>query len=521
MRFFNTTGPCDPEMHYMLPPEERLSGAQLHRYVKDHLYWVLHAPRQTGKTTFLKSWMRELNKTDDYVACYVSVEITQRVQDVDEAMSLINREIRVAAEDTGYRLPIFEGGQISPPFSDTLRNFAEIVAPKKLIILFDEVDVLEGDPLIRFLRALRSGFANRGTGTFPVSIALVGMRDLKDYITAAKEGVAPNPGSPFNIKEDSSTLTNFNKESIVALFAQRTAETGQQITQEALDYVWEQSYGQPWIVNNLFKRATLRILDAESTEPVTLEIVRQARLQMIEARETHLDALVYRLQDARVRRVVQAILTGEANPPLSRFDDDVALTMDLGLIRYDTQKGFVISNPIYTEMIIRVLNTRYQDATAPPSEWNWQNPDGSLNMNSLLKEFQRFWRRNGDIWEEKADYTEAFPHLLLMAFLQRILNGGGTIDREVASGRGRMDLFVQYFGYKCVIEIKIRHDYDSYDFVLDEGLRQINRYRSKIDSSIPAYLVIFDRRSEGKRASWDERLTWKDNVEDGITVVGG
>jgi hypothetical protein len=345
------------------------------------------------------------------------------------------------------------------------------------------------------------------------------MRDLKDYITAAKDGVAPNPGSPFNVKVDSAVLTNFSKNNIAELFAQRTAETGQQITQEALDYVWKQSQGQPWIVNNLFVRSTLRILDEESTDTVTLAIVEQARQQMIDARETHLDALAYRLNDERVRRVVQAVLTGEANPPLSRFDDDVSLTMDLGLIRYDAQKGYVISNPIYTELIIRVLNCRYQDATAPPGEWKWQNADGSLNMDSLLKEFQRFWRRNADKWEEKADYTEAFPHLLLMAFLQRILNGGGIIEREAASGRGRMDLYVQYNDYKCVIEIKLWHYYDSYNTVLEEGLEQLTKYRDTIDAALPAYLVIFDRRSEDKKAPWDERISWNDGVE-GITVLG-
>ena len=60
-RFFNTTGPCNPERHYMLPAHERLVGASLDRYIKNELYWVLHAPRQTGKTTFLQSWMREIN----------------------------------------------------------------------------------------------------------------------------------------------------------------------------------------------------------------------------------------------------------------------------------------------------------------------------------------------------------------------------------------------------------------------------------------------------------------------------
>ena len=66
---FNTTGPCRPEMHYMLPPEVRLSGADLQRFVDKELYWVLHAPRQTGKTSFLMSWMKELNASQQVVAC--------------------------------------------------------------------------------------------------------------------------------------------------------------------------------------------------------------------------------------------------------------------------------------------------------------------------------------------------------------------------------------------------------------------------------------------------------------------
>ena len=117
--------------------------------------------------------------------------------------------------------------------------------------------------------------------------------------------------SPFNtcteyevrsIKEDSTSLSNFSKDDIAHLFEQRTAENGQQTTQEASNYVYEQSQGQPWIVNSLFKRVTLQILDEESAETVNLEHVKQAREKMITARETHLDALGERLKDTRIRR---------------------------------------------------------------------------------------------------------------------------------------------------------------------------------------------------------------------------
>jgi hypothetical protein len=89
IRFFNTPGSCNPKDHYMLPPADRLVGAQLYRYIWDKLYWVLHAPRQTGKTTFLQSWMREINAGDEAVACYVNVGDCPGGTECAEAMRTI------------------------------------------------------------------------------------------------------------------------------------------------------------------------------------------------------------------------------------------------------------------------------------------------------------------------------------------------------------------------------------------------------------------------------------------------
>jgi hypothetical protein len=503
----------------MLPPEDRLVGSQLSRYIKDELYWVLHAPRQTGKTTFLQSWAREINAGEEAVACYVSVEDCQGIAEREEAMFTIYQDICDSAGVAGIPVPSIAERNPEGLLRTTLINWAQLVAPKPLIVLFDEVDVLVDETMVSFLRQLRGGFATRGIGKFPISIALVGMRDLKDYLIKAKDGKSVNPGSPFNIKEDSAMLSNFTKNDIVKLFAQRTEETGQQITQEALDYVYEQSGGQPWIVNSLFKRATLRILDDESTETVTLELVRQARDQMIEARETHLDALGERLRDPRVKFVIQTIITGSSNP-LGRTDPEVALTMDLGLIKWDANKGFTIANPVYEEILTRFISSKYHDSFPPPSSWQWQKPNGELDMDNLLREFQKFWRRHSEIWEETADYTEAFPHLLLMSFLQRVTNGGGDINRELAAGRGRMDLLVEYAGKSYIIEVKIIHYYDGPAAVREEGLVQIQGYRDRIDASAPAYLVIFDRRPKAKELSWDKKISWTVDETSNVTILG-
>ena len=513
-RFFNTTGPCNPERHYMLSPEERLVGAQLSRYIKDELYWVLHAPRQTGKTTFLQSWMREINARGEQVACYVSIEACQGVQEPERAIPTVCNSIKESAEI--YNLPVPE--TTDDPLIAlryTLRSWAELVAPKPLIVLFDEVDVLVGDTMISFLRQLRGGFASRGVGKFPISVVLVGMRDLKDYITKAKDGVAPNPGSPFNIKADSVQLSNFTKEEVVHLFAQRTEETGQQITPEALDYVFEQSNGQPWIVNSLFSRATLRILDEASTETVTVEHIREAREQMVKARETHLDALAYRLEDERIRRVIESLIIGSDD--ISMLEGEpFRLCSDLGLIAR-TDNGWTIANPIYREVIAREITFSSQEMMQKP-EWKWQKEDGSLDMEALMHEFQEFWMEHSKLWETRSNYTEAFPHLLLMAFLQRVVNGGGYIEREYGAGRGRLDLALLFNKQWYIIEIKLVHDHQTPELVRKRGLQQIQRY---IDTfpypTVSAYLAIFDRRQQTKDLSWEEKIKWE--REGDITLV--
>jgi ASC-1-like (ASCH) protein len=247
-----------------------------------------------------------------------------------------------------------------------------------------------------------------------------------------------------------------------------------------------------------------------------MEHLLTARDQMILARETHLDALAWRMKDPRVRNVMETLLTGDADPKMGESDGFI-LCQDLGLavVENGTPK---VANPIYKEVLARQMTYGTQLAIQEPT-FRWQKADGSLDMDLLLQEFQKFWRRHSEIWEQKTDYTEAFPHLLLMAFLQRVTNGEGRIEREYAAGRGRMDLLVEFAGKTFLLEIKLIRDYDSLELVKEEGLEQILAYRDKFDKSIPCYLLIFDRRSEGKKLAWEHRISWEVNDDD-VTVLG-
>jgi len=521
-KFFNTTGPCNPDDHYMLSPSSRLVGAQLSRYINQKLFWVLHAPRQTGKTTFLQSWMREINGSDKAIACYVSVERCQEFPKAEDSIPAICDAIQAYASvflDDSL-VPEKPNGETASQLDLTLRAWAKLVAPKPLIVLFDEVDVLQDQAMVSFLRQLRGGFAARGIGKFPVSVALVGMRDLKDYLVKSKDGKSLNPGSPFNIKEDSASLENFSRDDVHALLNQHTTETGQKFETKALDLVYDLSGGQPWLVNSLAKKCVWHIVKEETKGIVTVEHIRTAKEMLISDRAVHLDSLAERLRDPRVKKIVQTILTGDSKPEVMR-GDDFRYTLDMGLV--DLKNGTPsISNPIYREVIARVLSEEYQ-LSIPEPEFTWKNADGTLDMTALMKEFQKFWSWHSDVWEEKADYTEAFPHLLVMAFLQRVINGGGRVEREYAAGRGRVDLAVEYGGVWNVIEIKLVHPRMGRQITLEQGLEQVNRYRDIIDSTCSAWLVLFDRTPAGRQKSWEERLSWDEIKTDkgAVTVVGG
>jgi hypothetical protein len=169
----------------------------------------------------------------------------------------------------------------------------------------------------------------------------------------------------------------------------------------------------------------------------------------------------------------------------------------------------VIANPIYQEVLPREL-TYVTQLTMPQKTIWYINSDGSLDMQKMLCEFTDFYRKNSAIWLEKFSYKEAGPHLLLMAFLQRIINGGGKIHREYALGTGRVDLCVTWQKQIFVIELKI---YDGPQSIT-KGLIQTAQYMDTCNAT-EGHLVIFDRRTN---KNWDEKIYQKKECIDGKVI---
>ena len=324
-RFFNTGGPVTPEIHYCLPPLARLDLPDLLTLIDQRKYFVLHAPRQTGKTTCLLALMKLLNSGSSYRCLYVNLEVAQAGREnIAAAVPAILNEIASrAANELGDPGPremtaqvLAEAGPLAA-LNELLTRWS-LASPLPLVILFDEVDSLLGDTLISLLRQLRAGYDKR-PAAFPQSVVLCGVRDVRDYRLRMNEGKeAITGGSAFNIKAKSLRLGNFGQEEIAALYGEHTRETGQVFEPGAIERVWDLTRGQPWLVNALAYEVCFEMPEArDRSVPVTGELIERAKECLILRRETHLDQLGDKLREERVRRVLVPILNGDSDDQVS------------------------------------------------------------------------------------------------------------------------------------------------------------------------------------------------------------
>jgi hypothetical protein len=223
--------------------------------------------------------------------------------------------------------------------------------------------------------------------------------------------------------------------------------------------------------------------------PITLAHIDAAKTILIDRQETHLDSLAERLREPRMRAIIEPMLAGRALgdvPP-----DDIQFVLDLGLCRKDPDGGLVIANPIYREVLPRALSGTAM-ASLPRIPATWLTPEGRLDPQRLLDTFLAFWRQHGQPLLGTAHYHEIAPHIVMMAFLHRVTNGGGSLEREYAIGSGRMDICLRYGPDTLGIEIKVWRDGERDP--LAEGLAQLDSYLNGLGLAT-GWLVIFDRRS--------------------------
>ncbi|MDE0625541.1 MAG: ATP-binding protein [Bryobacterales bacterium] len=520
MRDFNTEGPVDPGIHYCIPPLERLDRDEILHLIRRRKYFVLHAPRQTGKTSTLKALADTLNATGECLCVYANFEVGQTArEDVPEAMRVLLGQIAERAEvmlDDSFvgdvRLQMLDEHGGHGALNVTLARWAR-AREQPLVLLIDEIDSLEGDSLISVLRQLRAGYDQRPAG-FPQSVILCGVRDVRDYrIFSSSKRTNVSGGSAFNIKAESLRLGDFTEDEVQALLGQHTAETGQEFEAGAVERIWELTLGQPWLVNALALQACFKDrAGRDRSRPVGVPAIDRARETLILKRVTHLDQLAHQLREKRVRRVVMPMLAGSVDWEYSLRD--LEYVRDLGLVA--AQGRVRMANPIYAEVIPRELTAAQESGLESLVSPGWYvDEDGRLDLPKLLCAFQGYFREHSESWVRRYGHREAGPQLVLHAYLHRVVNSGGRITREYAVARGRTDLLVEWprhgatlasLPVRHVIECKVVGKRSGLETVIRQGREQTAWYMDRCGAE-SGHLVVFDMRTE---KSWEERVFRRD-----------
>jgi hypothetical protein len=337
-RWFNTAGPCNPVDHYMLPAMERLP--EVAQLVERRGYFVVHAPRQVGKTTALMSLARSLTAEGKFLAVLVSMEMgAGHPADVGAAeLAILGswREAVLTQLPPELQPPDFPDAAPGARISAALATWA-VACPRPLVVFLDEIDALRDNVLISVLRQLRDGHRNRPLH-FPASLALIGLRDVRDY----------------NIKVRSLTLRNFTAAEVSELYGQHTTETGQPFEPSAIECAFELTQGQPWLLHALAKIA-VEELAMNRAQSVPRSSIERAHRLLVERQVPHLANLANRLREPRVRAILEPMIAGRFLGDIP--EDDRRFAVELGLLRRNAEGALELANPIYRDLTLRFFSS--------------------------------------------------------------------------------------------------------------------------------------------------------------------
>ena len=215
-----------------------------------------------------------------------------------------------------------------------------------------------------------------------------------------------------------------------------------------------------------------------------------------------------KLKENRVKNVVQAIINGESIS-FDILDDDIAYVRDLGIISPSSPLEF--ANKIYAEIVPRIMSSPMEVSIPKEIQTPWfLDKNNELNFDKILEAFQEVYSENAEMWLERYAYKESAQHLLLMAFLQRLINAGGEIIREMAAGNQRLDLLIRFRQQKVAMELKINRGPRS----VEKGKKQLAQYLDKLNLK-EGYLVLFDPRD----LDWETKLYWKETKQENKKII--
>jgi hypothetical protein len=493
-RIFEDSGNVNPEEAYYVKLDNvtNTKNQDIKTMVDRGRYFSMFAPRQSGKTTFLEELRCQLHDDPTYVVVILGFQDFKNLTDKSRFYSLLQKYL--------YEQLLKRLEQVNCEKIETVRQFLarhhfidhisfrelfeelnRIIQYKKIVIFIDEFDGIPINELENFLTTLRELYIKYKMVKQKAlySIGLIGIRNITKLIVG---GV-----SPFNIA-DQVEIPPFSLKNVRDIYSQFSEETGQPFTEAAVKKVYEETRGQPWLVNRLGTILTVNIKPG-TVEPIDETDVEKAIEILLLEKNDHFDNL-YEKAILYKETFVEIVFDHVKYRP---DDKDQSWLEQYGLIKKKEKKA-VVANNIYKD---RFIETFFSEANVPEDIpiTRYVLPGNRLNMENIILDFDRCIAQIG----VRAFYKEDKPYektgqFLLTAWLYQFVRGGKEELRyEVASGLGRMDILLTYKEKKYIIETKMNRG--NLTHTLNDGLTQVTEKYLASEAAYEGYLVIFDTRT--------------------------
>lgn len=511
MREFNYTGPVYPDEHYVISRSELIEDIK--QEIDKGKYFVIFAPRQMGKTSFIQHTIERLHQSPNYVGVHLDFETYSNLTEKEFYHALHNNfrkwllrslkkveDINLEGVDKLFEETLLES---NIDFYNFMEKLGLIVSPKKIVILIDEFDAVPIEITKPFLLSLREMYIQRREepGFSPYSVALVGVKNITELNLGSQ--------SPFNIAR-AINIKNFTLQQVRDLIGQYVEESGQQFAPGVIEKIYEETDGQPFLVNRLCAVLTEELVREGE---ITLENLAQA-LEIL-ANENNSNFSSLETNARRDQELILSILFGTKDIKYNPRNQVQRRLIMYGVIK-EADTRAEIANPIYHRVLWK--HFKLEDDNGLSRSFNGEEfrsfitPTGKINMLQILIRFKEFIERVGIGLFDLTDHPrEAVGQYLLMSYLDLFMRTvKGHLLLETPSGRGRLDILLLYAGGSYVVETKIWRGKVAFEYALE----QVERYAGS-EHVDEGYLVFFDQRIKDEV---QENRVW-DEVVGGVKVV--
>ncbi len=492
-RIFEDSGAVDPRMSYHVELENVVNTK--HQDIKTMVdlgrYFSIFAPRQSGKTTFFEGFCQELQKDPTYVAILLSFQDYKNL-DSKRFYQLIQKDLygQLLSRLDDVNCPklhavraYLDSHNLTDHiyFRELFEELNRIVESKKMVIFIDEFDGIPINELENFLTTLRELYQRykKRRDKALYSVGLVGIRNITKLIVG---GV-----SPFNIA-DQVKLPPFSLKNVRDLYAQYTEETNQPFTEEAVRKVFDETAGQPWLVNRLGTILTVDV-KPETTDRITEQDVGKGVENLLYEENSHFDNITEKAKQYK-ETFMDVVFNGVEYIP---GDAEQSLLLTHGLIKAEG-KDVYVSNAIYKKRFTRTF-FRESGAIADVPVKGYIKAGGLLDMEAVLADFEEYIIRIGvnAFYASQKPYEKTGQFLLTAWLYQFVEEGKGELRFETPTGLGRMDILLNYQGHKYIIETKINRSHGSR--TLDKAIEQVSGKYLSTEQAHEGYIVIFDLKT--------------------------